>query len=91
MQERPEDTIVTNPLRDMTPAQFMALGGSAVVFVRPIKGKQLAQLMAAPDFGDDEDFELVVSADGSPLLVADSKQAVAEWLADKTYGIVTLH
>ncbi len=58
---------------------------------RPIKGKALAELMVEPDFGDDEDFELVVSADGSPLMVADSEEAVAEWLADKNYGIVALH
>lgn len=91
MQERPEDFSPAHPLKQLTPAQFMALGGNAVVYVRPIKGRKLAELMAEPDFNDDEDFELVVSADGSPLLVADSKEAVAEWLADKNYGIVALH
>ena len=34
---------------------------------------------------------LVVSADGSPLLVADSQEAVAEWLMDRNLGIVALH
>jgi hypothetical protein len=33
----------------------------------------------------------VVSADGQPLLVADSQEAVAEWLSDKNLGIVALH
>jgi hypothetical protein len=33
----------------------------------------------------------VVAADGSPLLVADSAEAVEEWLADRNYGVVTLH
>ena len=91
MQERPEEQQNHNPLRDLTPAQFMALGGNAVVYVKPILGGKLAELMAEPDFENDEVFQLVVSADGSPLLVADTAQAVAEWLADKNYGIVALH
>lgn len=91
MQERPEEQQNYNPLRHLTPAQFMALGGNAVVYVKPIKGDKLAQLMSEPDFESDEELQLVVSADGSPLLVADSPEAVAEWLADKNYGIVALH
>lgn len=91
MQDRPEETVFDNPLRHLTPAQFMALGGNAVVYVRPIKGKKLSEMMVEPDFSDDEDFHIVVSADGSPLLVADSEEAVADWLSDKNYGIVALH
>jgi hypothetical protein len=91
MQDRPEETVFDNPLRHLTPAQFMALGGNAVVYVRPIKGKKLSEMMVEPDFSDEADFHIVVSADGSPLLVADSEEAVADWLSDKNYGIVALH
>ena len=92
MQDRPEETIFDNPLRHLTPAQFMALGGNAVVYVRSIKGKKLAEMMVDPDVTDDEeDFQIVVSADGSPLLVADSDEAVEDWLSDKNFGIVALH
>jgi hypothetical protein len=94
MQDRPEETSFDNPLRHLTPAQFMALGGNAVVYVRSIKGKMLTTMMLEPDFeGEDldEDFHIVVSADGQPLLVADSSEAVDEWLSDKNYGIVALH
>lgn len=72
----------------------MALGGNAVVYVKSIKGAKLNEIMADDDLDDDEgeeDFQIVVSADGSPLLVADSEEAVAEWLSDKNYGIVALH
>ncbi|HEV7718140.1 MAG TPA: DUF1150 family protein [Arsenicitalea sp.] len=92
--DNPEATVATpeiHPLRDLTPAQFMALGGNAVVYIRSIKGAQLANLIAEADFEDDEDFQLVVSADGSPLLVTDSVESVAEWLADKSFGVVSLH
>jgi hypothetical protein len=92
MQDRPEETVFDNPLRHLTPAQFMALGGNAVVYVRPIKGDKLSEFMA--DIGDDDaasEYHIVVSADGSPLLVADSEEAVDEWLSDKNFGIVALH
>ncbi len=92
MQDRPEETSFDNPLRHLTPAQFMALGGNSVVYVRSIKGKKLSEMMTELDADvDDEDFQMVVSADGSPLLVADSKEAVSEWLADRDFGIVARH
>ena len=94
MHERPEQDQFDNPLRHLTEAQFMALGGSAVVYIRPIKGKKLSEMMEEGEVEDDdenEDFQLVVSADGQPLLVADSEEAVEDWLADKNYGIVALH
>jgi hypothetical protein len=94
VQDRPEETSFDNPLRHLTPAQFMALGGNAVVYVKTIKGAKLSEIMAEDDLDDgesDDDFQIVVSADGSPLLVADSEEAVADWLSDKNYGIVALH
>jgi hypothetical protein len=91
MQERPGERPFDNPLRHLTPAQFMALGGNAVVYVRPIAGDRLAEMMGQPDLAGEEEFHLVVSADGSPLLIADSAASAAEWLSDKNYGIVTLH
>ena len=80
-----------HPLKSLTAAQFMALGGNAIVYIRPIKGAALSEFMDQVDVEDDQDFQLVVSADGSPLLVADSEESVAEWLSDKDLGIVALH
>ena len=92
MQGRPEQDAVDNPLRHLTPAQFMALGGNAVVYVKAIKGQKLSELMDEVDAEDNEqEFQIVVSADGQPLLVADSEEAVEDWLSDKNYGIVALH
>ena len=94
MQDRPVPAALDNPLRHLTPAQFMALGGNAVVYIRPIRGAKLSEMMeedALADEDENEEFQVVVSADGSPLLVADSTEAVEEWLADKNFGIVALH
>ncbi|HTJ56028.1 MAG TPA: DUF1150 family protein [Devosiaceae bacterium] len=95
MQNRPgndEAFNAANPLRHLTPAQFMALGGNAVVYVRPIKGAALAEMMTPSEPLDEEaEFHLVVSADGSPLMVGDTAEAVADWLAERNYGVVSLH
>ena len=94
MQGRPEQDVSDNPLRHLTPAQFMALGGNAVVYVRSIKGDKLATIIEEGEIDAAEaarEFQIVVSADGSPLLVADSEEAVEEWLSDKNFGIVALH
>lgn len=91
MQERPDEAQSPNPLRNLTPAQFMALGGNAVVYVKQIGGAQLAEMMGQDDLAEEDLFHLIVSADGSPLLIADSAESAADWLSDKNYGIVTLH
>ena len=92
MQDRSEQAIPDNPLRHLTAAQFMALGGNAVVYIRPITGKKLGEFMEdVADEVAETEFQLVVSADGQPLLVADSQEGVAEWLSDKNLGIVALH
>jgi hypothetical protein len=97
MQDRPENPEqeawnAANPLKHLTPAQFMALGGNAVVYVRPISGEALAKMMVDGEPMEPEaEFQLVVSADGSPLMVGDTADAVADWLAERNYGVVSLH
>ena len=91
MQERPEQAALDNPLRHLTPAQFMALGGNAVVYVRPISAAKLSEFMDEDELTGLADYQIVVAADGSPLLVADSEEAVDEWLAERNYGIAALH
>lgn len=80
-----------NPLRHLTAAQFAALGGSAVAYVRAMRGDELGAMIGDGRFDDDETYQLVMSADGTPLLVADTAEAVHEWLGDKPVGLVSLH
>ncbi len=80
-----------NPLRHLTEEQFMALGGNAVVYVKHVKGADMGPILPESEFTEDSDFHIVVSADGSPLMVGDSQEAVEDWLSDKSFGIVTLH
>ena len=91
MQDRPEQTITDNPLRNLTAAEFMALGENAVVYVRQVDGKTLSSIGGEGEFSTEDEFQIVVSADGSPLLVTDSEEAVEDWLAERNFGVVTLH
>ena len=89
MQENRET--FDNPLRNLSAEQFQALGGNAVVYVKHVKGDTLGTVLPGSDFPEDEDYHLVVSADGQPLMIGDSEEAVAEWLQNQPFGIVTLH
>ncbi len=51
----------------------------------------MGPILPESEFTEDSDFHIVVSADGSPLMVGDSQEAVEDWLSDKSFGIVTLH
>jgi hypothetical protein len=89
--EVPQSGQPVHPLKTLTAEQFAALGGSAVAFVRAIRGDQLIELLNEDGFDNRGDYHLVMSADGTPLMVADTTEAVAEWLADQNFGLVSLH
>lgn len=89
MQENRQ--VIDNPLRNLSAEQFQALGGNAVVYVKHMKGDALGDVLPGTDFSTDEDYHLVVSADGQPLMIGDSQEAVEEWLQSQPFGIVTLH
>ncbi len=80
-----------HPLKALTPAEFMALGGKAVIYVKPMTGAAIGKMTGNTEFDGEDEFQLVVSADGEALLIADSEDAVVEWLSDKNFGIVALH
>jgi hypothetical protein len=80
-----------NPLRNLSAEQFQALGGNAVVYVKHVKGDALGEVLPGTVLSNEEDYHLVVSGDGQPLMIGDSEEAVAEWLQSQPFGIVTLH
>lgn len=80
-----------HPLKSLTSAQFAALGGDAVAYVRPVTGALLATMIHDAQFDAEAEYQLLMSADGTPLLVTDTEDAVVEWLGDKNLGLATLH
>lgn len=77
--------------KEMTPAEFEVLGTNALVYFRPIPGRQLAILLADTELDRDQIFLLVISADGSPLLVTDSLESAKDWLDETNLAVATLH
>lgn len=87
-----EDAIdAANPLKNMTRAQFAALGGDAVAYVKWVSGGVLTTMIDDAAFDGSTQYQLVMSADGTPLMVADTAEAVTEWLTDQNIGLATLH
>ena len=82
---------VIHPLKDLTRAQFAALGGNAVAYLRPVTGAVLGTLIQDAEFDATAEYQLLMSADGTPLLVTDTEDAVDEWLGETTLGLATLH
>ncbi|MHA6689394.1 DUF1150 family protein [Devosia sp. A449] len=86
-----EAAALVHPLKLLTRAQFAALGGDAVAYVRPVRGAVLSTMIHDAEFEPGLDYQLVMSADGTPLLVTDTEDSVADWLGDKNLGLATLH
>lgn len=80
-----------NPLKHLTRAQFAALGGDAVAYIKPVSGLLLSGMIHDAEFDAETEYHLVMSADGTPLMVADTAEAVAEWMGDQNIGVATLH
>ena len=80
-----------HPLKSLTRAQFAALGGDAVAYMRPVSGAVLSTMIHDAEFDATTQYQLVMSADGTPLLVTDTEDAVIDWLGDKDLGLATLH
>ena len=83
--------MLIHPLKSLTRAQFAALGGNAVAYVRPVSGALLSMMIDEAQFEPEEQYHVLMSADGTPLLVTDTEDALMEWLGDKNLGLATLH
>ena len=86
-------TSFDNPLRHLTAGAVHGAGRQCGGLCPPDQGREADRDDGrdGDEVDADEEFQLVVSADGSPLLVADSEEAVDDWLSDKNFGIVALH
>ena len=82
---------IIHPLKGLTMAQFAALGGDAVAYLRPVSGAVLGTMIHDAQFDAATQYQLLMSADGTPLLVTDTEDAVLDWLGDKNLGLATLH
>ena len=82
---------VINPLKSLTRAQFAALGGDAVAYMRPVSGAELGSMIRDAVFEAEAEYQLLMAADGTPLLVTDTEDSVSDWLGENNLGLATLH
>ena len=84
-------TPVIHPLKLLTRAQFAALGGDAVAYMRPVSGAELGTMISDAVFDAEAEYQLLMGADGTPLLVTDTTDSVSDWLGENNLGLATLH
>jgi len=90
-KDLPVDEIV-HPLKKLSEVEFAALGGDKMVFVRSISAKQLSRFLPeAANMPEEILFQMIMAADGAPMLIADNSGAVSDWLAENPVSLVQRH
>jgi hypothetical protein len=76
----------------MTPEVFAGLGGGRIAYVRPIKGVEARGLFPSlPQLADELDLWALLAADGSPIMLADSREAVVMNARENDLDAMSLH
>ncbi len=76
----------------ITPESLAGLGGGRIAYVRPIKGGQARGMFPSlPDIAENLDLWALVAADGSPLMLADSREAVVMNARENDLDAMSLH
>jgi len=84
--------MMTNEKPFMTPETFAVLGGGRIAYVRPIKGSEARGLFPSlPEVADGLDLWALIGADGSPLMLADSRAAVELNARENDLDPMSLH
>lgn len=74
------DTHIFHPLRNLSAEEFAVLGGDKTVFIRSISVKELASFLPeASNMPDDVQFQMIMGANGVPILITDSTAAISDW------------
>ena len=98
MHDKPNETGTENrhvpghPLRGLSALEFAQLGGSDIAYVSEVTAEELEAMLpdvTLPEPADE--LHLVMSAEGRPLLIADTREAVGEWLSGNEVQLVARH
>ena len=84
--------MAAEPLKALTAAQFAALGAGDIVFWKQMNAGDLAEFIPQAAMAPaDQMLELLMSADGAPVLIADSEEAIFDWIDGHEVRLATLH
>ncbi|NOZ33227.1 MAG: DUF1150 family protein [Alphaproteobacteria bacterium] len=95
-QPRHHNSDSAHALRNLTNAEFAALGDDKIVYRRMVFGRDLARLLGHPPQHDaqvpeDMPVHVVFGADGRPLMVTDDVGGVGEWLSEAELTLISRH
>ena len=84
------DNPETLPL--LTDGQLASLGGGRVAYVRPIRSEEVSRLFpSAPAIEPGLQLFALVAADGTPIIVTDSRAAAVADAMSQELEMVSLH
>ncbi|KRE23950.1 NADH oxidase [Bosea sp. Root483D1] len=76
----------------LTTAEFAALGNGQVAYLKPIMSDELARIFPqAPEIEPGLQLFALLSADGAPILVTDSREAATANAWEHDLRMVSLH
>lgn len=76
----------------LTPAEFAAIGDGRLAYVKPILSQELNALFPqAPELEPGLELFALLGADGSPIVVADTREALVESAREHELMTVSLH
>lgn len=84
-----QNLIRTAPL---SPAEFAALGNGEVAYVKPMSSEELSRIFPqAPKIQPGLQLFALLSADGAPILVTDSREAATANAWEHDLRMVSVH
>lgn len=82
----------TIPQIEISPTELAALGEGHIAYVRPVRSDEVKQLFPqAPELSADIDLFALLSANGTPILLADSRDVLTANAAANDLHTVSLH
>lgn len=85
-----ETTVIRTP--PLTQAEFAALGTGEVAYLKPMMSEELVRIFPqAPEIQPGLKLFALLSADGAPILVTDSREAATANAWEHDLRMVSLH
>ena len=89
MTRNPETPIAVPPL---SPEAFALLGGNSIAYVKPVRSEDVARLFPqAPALEPGMTLFALHGADGTPIMLADSREAVVANAMEHELEAVSVH
>ena len=83
---------MTSDRQTMTPETLAGLGGGRIAYVRPMRSEEVQSLFPnVPPIAPGLDLWALLAADGTPIMLADSREAVVMNAHENDLETVSLH